>query len=96
MARLIAAAMVAGCFFPMRRLSIKLGDRMLPRFSETVKIDTDKEVSIYKRQLEMALADGDLSEKEETMLEMLRKDLGITEEGHRMMLDELMSMKEAD
>jgi hypothetical protein len=92
-ARLIAAGVVAACFFPMRKFSIKLGDRMLPKFTETVKIDTGKEASVYRRQLEMALADGVLSEKEEAMLDILRKDLGITVQGHDMMVEEIMSSK---
>jgi len=95
-ARLIAAGIVAAAFFPMRKLSIKLGVRMLPRFAETVKIDSDKEAAVYRRQLEMALADGELSDKEESMLELLRKDLGITEEGHAMMLEDLLASEQKD
>jgi hypothetical protein len=94
MARLIAAGVVAACFFPMRKLSIKLGDRLLPAFTETVKLDTDKEANVYRRQLEIALADGELSDKEEAMLELLRKDLGITVKGHEMLVEEILSSRD--
>jgi len=96
LARLIAAGIVAGCFFPMRRFSVKLGDRLLPRLAETVKIDTGKEAQVYRRQLEMALSDGVLSEKEGSMLALLREDLGITEGGHAMMVEEILSSRRGD
>jgi len=64
--------------------------------AETVKIDTGKEAQVYRRQLEMALSDGVLSEKEGSMLALLREDLGITEGGHAMMVEEILSSRRGD
>lgn len=93
MARLIAAGIVAACFFPMRKFSIRLADRMLPVLAEKVRIDTDKEAAVYRRQLEMALADGVLSDKEAAMLSLLRKDLGISDRAHEMMREDIEACK---
>jgi hypothetical protein len=81
-ARLIAAAIVAGFFFPLRSFGIKIGDRLLPKLTKTVKYEYSKELAVYKKQLEHALEDGELSEKEVRMLKSLRADLGISDKEH--------------
>jgi hypothetical protein len=82
MARLIAAAIVAGCFFPLRTLSVKMGDKIFPMLTQTIKIDKVKDMMVYRTQLEHALTDGKLSKQEIGMLMALREDLGITKEEH--------------
>jgi len=81
--RLIAAAIVAACFFPLRKYAVEIGDRLFPSFTEAVKLDLVKEIAIYRRQLEHALEDGEVSQKEERMLKQLRDDMGISDETHR-------------
>jgi hypothetical protein len=90
MARLIAAAIVAGCFFPLRSLAVKIGDRLFPGLTGTVKIDRKKELAIYKKQLEHVLEDGKISRKEEKMLKTLRDDLGISENDHKILEREIV------
>ncbi len=95
--RLIAAAIVAACFFPLRRYAVQLGDRLFPSLTEAVKLDLSKEVAIYRRQLEHVLEDGGASEKEERMLKQLRDDMGISDETHRRLEGEILAdLEEAE
>lgn len=89
--RLIAAAIVAALFFPLRTYAVKLGDRLFPKFTETVKLDIGKEMKIYKKQLEHVLEDGQISDKEAKMLSTLRDDLGISQEVHERLVKEIES-----
>ena len=89
--RLIAAAIVAALFFPLRTYAVKVGDRLFPKFTETVKLDIGKETKIYRKQLEHVLADGEISEKEERMLRSLREDLSISQEVHERLVKEIES-----
>lgn len=87
--RLIAAAIVAAAFFPLRKYAVDIGDRLFPSFTEAVKLDLSKELAIYRRQLEHVLEDGKTSEKEERMLKQLRVDMGISDETHRRLESEI-------
>ncbi len=89
--RLIAAAIVAALFFPLRTYAVKLGDRLFPKFTETVKLDLGKEMKIYRKQLEHVLEDGQISDKEDRMLRTLRDDLGISQEVHERLVEEIKS-----
>lgn len=89
--RLIAAAIVAALFFPLRTYAVKLGDRLFPKFTETVKLDIGKEMKIYKKQLEHVLEDGQISDKEAKMLSTLRDDLGISQDAHERLVKEIES-----
>jgi hypothetical protein len=85
LARLIAGGIVAGMFFPLRGQAIKIGDKLFPKLTKTVKPDYKKNLRIYEKQLEMALEDGKISKKEKRMLKGLRSDLGITFEDHELL-----------
>jgi hypothetical protein len=87
--RLIAAAIVAALFFPMRTYVVKLGDSLFPKFTETVKLDIGKETMIYQKQLEHVLADGEITKKEDAMLTSLREDLGIPDKTHDRLVEEI-------
>jgi hypothetical protein len=89
--RLIAAAIVAAFFFPLRTYAVKLGDRLFPKFTETVKLDIGKEMKIYKKQLEHVLEDGQMSDKEAKMISSLRDDLGISQDAHERLVKEIES-----
>lgn len=93
MARLIAAAIVAACFFPFRTLSIRIGDKIFPKLTGTIKIDKTKDLMIYKKQLEVALADGKTSVKEAGMLKALRIDLGVSDEEHEKIMKDILKKK---
>lgn len=88
-ARLIAAAIVAGMFFPMRSQAVKIGDKLFPKFTKSVKSGHKRNLAIYKTQLEFALADGKLTKKEQEMLKALRVDLRISEKDHNRVVKEL-------
>ena len=92
-ARLIAAAIVAGMFFPMRSQAVKIGDRLFPKFTRSVKTGHDKNLAIYKTQLEFAMTDGKITEKERAMLEALRADLGVSEKEHEKLVARLAKNK---
>jgi hypothetical protein len=89
-ARLIAAGIVFCFFFPLRKEAIKIGDKLFPKLVKTVKYDLSHEIMVYKKQLEHALEDGVISEKEEKMLNALRIDLGISEEDHEKLKREII------
>lgn len=88
-ARLIAAAIVAGMFFPLRSQAIKVGDKLFPKLTKSVKSGHEKNLSIYKTQLEFALADGGITNKEKEMLKALRIDLGISDKDHDKLMKRL-------
>jgi hypothetical protein len=88
-ARLIAAAIVAGMFFPLRGQAIKIGDKLFPKLTKSVKSGHDKNLAIYKTQLEYALADGVITNKEQEMLKALRVDLRISDKDHDKLIKRL-------
>lgn len=89
-ARLIAAGIVFCFFFPLRKEAIKIGDKLFPKLVKSVKYDLSHEMMVYKKQLEHALEDGVISDKEEKMLKALRVDLGISEEDHERLKREII------
>jgi hypothetical protein len=89
MARFIAAAIVATIFFPFRSLAMRIGDKLFPSLTETIKFEAKREIEIYRRQLGHVLEDGVITEKEEKGLRSLREDLGIPIEVHEELLEEL-------
>jgi hypothetical protein len=88
-ARFIAAVIVFCFFFPLRSTAVKIGDRLFPKLAKTVKYDFSHEIMVYNNQLKHALEDGVITEKEEKMLKSLRYDLGISDEDHENLLEEL-------
>jgi hypothetical protein len=88
-ARLIAAAIVAGMFFPLRSQAVKIGDRLFPKLTKSVKSGHKRNLEIYKKQLEFVLADGKITKKEEEMLKALRVDLGISQKNHETLKKEI-------
>ena len=89
--RLIAAAIVAACFFPLRKYAVNIGDRLFPSLTEAVRLDLSKEIAMYRRQLEHALEDGVISQKEERMLKQLRDDMDISDDIHRKLEAEILA-----
>jgi hypothetical protein len=81
-ARLIAAAIVAGMFFPLRSQTVKIGDKLFPKLTKSVESGHKRNLAIYKKQLEFVLVDGEITNKEEEMLKALRIDLGISNKKH--------------
>jgi hypothetical protein len=88
-ARLIAAAIVAGMFFPLRSQAVKIGDKLFPELTRSVRAGHKKNLAIYKKQLEFAMADGKITKKEREMLKALRVDLGVSEKSHNRLVKEL-------
>jgi len=78
-ARLIAAAIVAAIFFPLRNLALKVGDKLFPTFIKSKK----RYDLIYKKQLKIAWSDGIITDKEKNMLNYLREEFGISDEDHK-------------
>jgi hypothetical protein len=89
--RLIAAAIVAALFFPLRGQAAKIGDKLFPKLTKSVKSDHKKNLAIYRKQLELALEDGKISKKELGMLKGLRSDLGITFKDHKLLRQKIRS-----
>jgi len=94
-ARLVAAAIVAGTFFPLRNQTIKIGDKLFPKLTGSVKSGYKKNLAIYRRQLEFVLSDAKITKKERAMLKALRLDLGITEKDHSSLVKELTKKPKA-
>jgi hypothetical protein len=88
-ARFIAAVIVFCFFFPLRSMAVKIGDRLFPKLTKSVKYDFSHEIMVYKNQLKHALEDGVITVKEKKMLKSLRDDLGISDEDHKKLLKEL-------
>lgn len=81
-ARLIAAAIVAAIFFPLRNLALKVGNKLFPTFTKSIKSKKQHDL-IYKKQLKIAWLDGVITEKEKNMLNNLREEFGISNEEHK-------------
>ena len=88
-ARLIAAAIVASMFFPLRSQAVKIGNKLFPKLTRSVKSGHKRNLAIYKKQLEFVLADGKITKKEREMLKALRVDLGVSEKDHSRLVKEL-------
>jgi hypothetical protein len=88
-ARLIAAAIVAGMFFPLRSQAVKIGDKLFPKLTRSDNSGHKKNLAIYKKQLEFVLADGKITKKEREMLKALRIDLGISNNNHETLKKEI-------
>ncbi|MCK5560857.1 MAG: hypothetical protein KAJ51_09705, partial [Thermoplasmata archaeon] len=87
-ARLIAAAIVASMFFPLRSQAVKIGNKLFPKLTRSVKSGHKRNLAIYKKQLEFVLADGKITKKEREMLKALRVDLGVSEKDHNRLVKE--------
>ncbi len=81
-ARLIAAAIVAAIFFPLRNLTLKIGNKLFPSFTKSIKLKKQHDL-VYKKQLKIAWSDGVITDKEKNMLNNLREEFGISDEEHK-------------
>lgn len=92
-ARLVGAAIIAGMFFPLRGKAIIIADKLFPDLTKTIKLDHRKKLVVYRKQLEFALIDEVINDKEEKMLRSLRTDLEISDEEHEQMVGEILENK---
>ncbi len=92
-ARLIAAAIVAAIFFPLRNMVLKVANRLFPTYDRSMKTKRDQELSFYKKQLKIAWSDGKISDKEQRMLKKMRIYFGISEDTHKKLEKEIVEEK---
>lgn len=92
-ARLIAAAIVAAVFFPLRNLALKVGNKLFPTIAQTMKSKKPQYLTVYKKQLKIAWSDGEITEKEQRMLIALREEFRISEDIHRKLELEIIKKK---
>lgn len=76
---LIGAILGGILFLPIEKGSRKLMNKLFPGVNDTEDYLRKRKLDIYKEQLAVAMADGQLKDKELKMLALLRQTLGLTE-----------------
>jgi len=77
---LIGAVVTGVLFLPVEKLSRKVVTKFFPGVEESEDYLRKRKLEIYREQLAVAVADGELKEKELKMLSLLRQTLGLTED----------------
>jgi len=71
------AAAIALALRPLQKLAARLADRVMPGVERTPEYYRRRRLDVYQAALENAMADGQVTERERTILRGLRDDLGV-------------------
>lgn len=77
---IIAAGALVFALAPLQRFARSVADAAMPHAQDPDAMDDDERITVYRRQAEVAWADGALSADERALLDELRDQLGIDAE----------------
>jgi len=90
-ATLMAGFIVVTAFIPLKNTTNNLTAKLFPHIQQSLIIDN---LELYRKQLELIWMDGKITEKEKKLLSVLRSSLGISEEEHKQVEQEVRGYSE--